>query len=43
MAEGSSASEEVEYEFGRLDSTSRIPDDFDAPLPDEVLKLFKGE
>jgi prevent-host-death family protein len=29
--------------LGRLTGKIRIPDDFDAPLPDEVLKLFNGE
>jgi prevent-host-death family protein len=28
--------------LGRLAGEGRIPDDFDAPLPDEVLKEFLG-
>lgn len=28
--------------FGALKDKLRIPDDFDAPLPDEVLELFTG-
>jgi prevent-host-death family protein len=29
--------------LGLLAGQGRIPDDFDAPLPDDVLKLFLGE
>jgi len=29
--------------LGRLRGKLRIPDDFDAPLPDDILALFEGE
>jgi prevent-host-death family protein len=29
--------------FGTLKGKMTIPDDFDEPLPDEILKLFEGE
>ena len=29
--------------LGALDGRFRIPDDFNAPLPDAVLKAFSGE
>jgi prevent-host-death family protein len=29
-------------EFGVMKGKLRYPDDFDAPLPDEVLALFEG-
>ena len=29
--------------FGRLEGRFTIPDDFDAPLPDEILDLFEGK
>jgi prevent-host-death family protein len=28
--------------LGIFSDTIKIPDDFDAPLPDEILKLFEG-
>jgi prevent-host-death family protein len=28
--------------LGRLDGRFRIPDDFNAPLPDDVLQAFQG-
>lgn len=29
--------------LGRLEGQMRIPDDFDAPLPDDLLDLFEGK
>ena len=29
-------------QLGRLDGKIHVPDDFDAPLPDEVLDAFEG-
>ena len=29
--------------LGRLEGQFKIPDDFDAPLPDEILNLFEGK
>jgi antitoxin (DNA-binding transcriptional repressor) of toxin-antitoxin stability system len=29
--------------LGRLEGQFKIPDDFDAPLPDEILDLFEGK
>lgn len=29
-------------QLGRLDGMCKIPDDFDAPLPDDILDLFEG-
>ena len=30
-------------QLGRLDGQFKIPDDFDAPLPDDLLDLFEGK
>ncbi|MFT3801641.1 MAG: type II toxin-antitoxin system Phd/YefM family antitoxin [Burkholderiaceae bacterium] len=35
-------SEERKVRFGVLEGRIRIADDFDAPLPDEVLAAFEG-
>jgi prevent-host-death family protein len=37
------ASQEKPRVFGRMRGKIRIADDFDAPLPDEVLALFEGD
>ena len=29
--------------LGRLEGRYKVPDDFDAPLPDELLDLFEGK
>lgn len=29
--------------FGRLAGQFKIPDDFDAPLPDDILDMFEGK
>jgi prevent-host-death family protein len=29
--------------LGRLQGRFRVPDDFDAPLPDDLLDLFEGK
>ena len=30
------------FKYGTLKGKIKIPDDFDAPLPDDVLALFEG-
>ncbi len=37
------ASRRNRRKLGALDGRFRIPDDFNAPLPDAVLKAFSGE
>lgn len=34
--------EKPRRQLGLLDGKARVPDDFDAPLPDELLDLFEG-
>jgi prevent-host-death family protein len=36
------AKEKIARKLGLLDGRARIPDDFNAPLPDEVLAGFLG-
>ena len=37
------AGAERKRRLGVLDGRFRIPDDFNEPLPDEVLRAFEGE